>query len=67
MTLERFRVGRLVGTVQQIAEYAEEWSSLGVDTIICGLGAVPFQATTLDDAALLAEAFGRQGTVRHEG
>ena len=60
MTLDRWREGRLVGTVQQIAEYAEEWETLGVETIICGVGAVPFQATTLDDAELLAQAFARR-------
>ncbi len=67
MTLDRWRVGRLVGTVQQIAEYAEEWGSLGVETIMCGVGAVPFQATTLDDAAILAYALGRSAVTAVEG
>ena len=56
MTLERWRQGRLVGTVQQIREQAEEWGSLGIETIIACIGSVPFQATTLDDLELLGHA-----------
>ncbi len=56
MTLTEWRKGRLVGTVQQITEQAEEWVSLGVETIVCGVGAVPFQTTGLDDIASIAEA-----------
>jgi alkanesulfonate monooxygenase SsuD/methylene tetrahydromethanopterin reductase-like flavin-dependent oxidoreductase (luciferase family) len=56
MTLERWREGRLVGTVEQVREQAGEWADLGVETIIVGNGAVPFQMTDLDDIALLASA-----------
>ena len=56
MTLQRWRQGRLVGTVQQIREQAEEWGTLGIETIIVCAGAVPFQATTLEDVELLGSA-----------
>jgi probable F420-dependent oxidoreductase len=55
-TLEEWRVGRLVGTVEQVREQAAGWAALGVDTLILGPGAVPFSVTALDDVALLAEA-----------
>lgn len=54
--LDEWRVGRLVGTVDQIREQAAEWAGLGVDTIIVGPGAVPFAVTTVDDVELLAHA-----------
>lgn len=55
-TLASFRQGRLVGTVQEIREMVDQWESLGVEEIICGLGAVPFQASNLDDLEMVAEA-----------
>jgi alkanesulfonate monooxygenase SsuD/methylene tetrahydromethanopterin reductase-like flavin-dependent oxidoreductase (luciferase family) len=58
MTLEEWRVGRLVGTVAQVQEQAATWGSLGVETLILGVGAVPFHLGAPDDAALLAEALG---------
>ncbi len=42
MTLEEWRVGRLVGTVDQVQEQAATWADLGVETLILGVGAVPF-------------------------
>jgi alkanesulfonate monooxygenase SsuD/methylene tetrahydromethanopterin reductase-like flavin-dependent oxidoreductase (luciferase family) len=56
VTLDEWRVGRLVGTVDQIAEQAQEWASLGIETLVVGSGAVPFAATTLDDLELVAAA-----------
>ncbi|HEX5585822.1 MAG TPA: LLM class flavin-dependent oxidoreductase [Acidimicrobiia bacterium] len=56
MTLEQWRHGRLVGTVEQVREQVAHWSELGVDTIVAGVGAVPFAVTTADDVALLAHA-----------
>jgi hypothetical protein len=55
-TLEQWRVGRLVGTVEQIREQAATWDGLGVETLILGVGAVPFHVGAADDVALLAEA-----------
>ena len=42
MTLDEWRVGRLVGTVEQVREQAAAWAGLGVETLILGVGAVPF-------------------------
>lgn len=54
--LDTFRVGRLVGTVEQVREQVATWESLGVETLILGVGAVPFQVSAPDDVELLAEA-----------
>ena len=42
VTLEQWRRGRLVGTLEQIQEQAATWGDLGVETLILGVGAVPF-------------------------
>ena len=49
VTLEDWRVGRLVGTVAQVAEQAARWRELGVDELVVGLGAVPFSVTVPED------------------
>jgi alkanesulfonate monooxygenase SsuD/methylene tetrahydromethanopterin reductase-like flavin-dependent oxidoreductase (luciferase family) len=56
VTLDAWRKGRLVGTVEEVRDQAEEWGSLGIDTIIVGAGALPFQVGCIDDLSLLAEA-----------
>ena len=56
MTLAEWRVGRLVGTVEQVREQAAAWSELGVETLILGPGCVPFQMVALEDLDPLAEA-----------
>ena len=56
VTLEQWRVGRLVGTVEQVREQQAGWEALGVETLIVGPGAVPFQVGALDDVELLAAA-----------
>ena len=56
VTLDEWRVGRLVGTVEQVREQVAGWADLGVETVICGPGALPFQVAALDDVELLAEA-----------
>jgi alkanesulfonate monooxygenase SsuD/methylene tetrahydromethanopterin reductase-like flavin-dependent oxidoreductase (luciferase family) len=56
LDLDELRATRLVGTVDEIREQAARWESLGVDTLILGLGVVPFQFTTADDLELLAHA-----------
>jgi alkanesulfonate monooxygenase SsuD/methylene tetrahydromethanopterin reductase-like flavin-dependent oxidoreductase (luciferase family) len=58
VTLEQWRVGRLVGTVDQVREQAAGWAGLGVETLILGVGAVPFHVGAADDIDLLAEALG---------
>ena len=53
--LEKFRDGRLVGTADEVREQLATWESLGVETLIVGAGAVPFQIGALDDLELLLE------------
>jgi alkanesulfonate monooxygenase SsuD/methylene tetrahydromethanopterin reductase-like flavin-dependent oxidoreductase (luciferase family) len=53
--LADFRNGRLVGTVDEVREQIAAWEELGVDTLILGAGAVPFQISTPDDGELLLE------------
>jgi probable F420-dependent oxidoreductase len=55
-TLAEWREGRLVGTVEQVREQVAGWEALGVETVVVGLGAVPFAVTTLDDLKLVAHA-----------
>jgi alkanesulfonate monooxygenase SsuD/methylene tetrahydromethanopterin reductase-like flavin-dependent oxidoreductase (luciferase family) len=56
ITLEEWRDGRLVGTAEQVREQVEGWEALGVETLIVGLGAVPFAVTALDDLEAVAGA-----------
>jgi alkanesulfonate monooxygenase SsuD/methylene tetrahydromethanopterin reductase-like flavin-dependent oxidoreductase (luciferase family) len=58
MTLDEWRVGRLVGTAEEVREQAAAWEALGVETIMVGAGAVPFQVGDLDDVVALAEVLG---------
>ena len=53
-TLEDWRRGRLVGTVEEVREQAAAWAALGVDTLILSLGLLPFSVTVDDDLALAA-------------
>jgi len=55
-TLAEWRVGRLVGTVEQVREQAATWAGLGVETLILGVGAAPFHLGAADDVELLAHA-----------
>jgi alkanesulfonate monooxygenase SsuD/methylene tetrahydromethanopterin reductase-like flavin-dependent oxidoreductase (luciferase family) len=59
VSLEQWREGRLVGTVDQVREQAAGWEDLGVETLIGGFGAVPFAVTAVDDVEMLAEALRR--------
>lgn len=56
VSLDQWREGRLVGTVEQVGEQAETWARHGVETLIVGLGAVPFAVTALDDLEMVARA-----------
>lgn len=69
VTLDEWRVGRLVGTVDQVREQAEEWEALGVETLVVGLGALPFQVASLDDVEAIGEALVRlpAGTLEDPG
>jgi len=52
--LAEFRVGKLVGTVDELRDQVAEWEGLGIESLVLGVGAVPFQATSTDDVAMLA-------------
>ncbi len=56
VALSDWRKGRLVGTVEQVAEQVREWESLGVSSLVLTVGAVPFALASGDDAELLAHA-----------
>ena len=54
--LAGFRAGRLVGTVEEVREQVAGWEALGVETLIAGVGAVPFHVARRDDVELLGAA-----------
>jgi|SRR4051794_11447553 alkanesulfonate monooxygenase SsuD/methylene tetrahydromethanopterin reductase-like flavin-dependent oxidoreductase (luciferase family) len=54
--LATFRAGRLVGTVEEVREQVAGWEALGVETLIAGVGAVPFHVARPDDVELLGHA-----------
>ena len=56
VTLDDWKVGRLVGTAEQVAEQAAGWDDLGIETLIVCPGAVPFQVASHEDVDALAEA-----------
>ena len=56
VSLGDWRIGHLVGTVDEVREQAVIWESLGVESLILGVGAVPFAVTAPDDVELLATA-----------
>src|SRR5262249_13412037 len=55
--VDSYRVGRLGGTVEQVREQLGVWADLGVETVIAGTGAVPFQSGPPDGIELLAVAY----------
>jgi alkanesulfonate monooxygenase SsuD/methylene tetrahydromethanopterin reductase-like flavin-dependent oxidoreductase (luciferase family) len=63
VTLDDWRQGRLVGTVEQVRERVAEFASLGVETIILGAGAVPFHLGHPDDVEMLASGLGLDAPV----
>jgi alkanesulfonate monooxygenase SsuD/methylene tetrahydromethanopterin reductase-like flavin-dependent oxidoreductase (luciferase family) len=54
--LEQWRVGRLVGTPDQLAEQVAGWAALGVAELIVSAGPLPFSISALDDLEVLATA-----------
>jgi len=54
--LDQWRVGRLVGTVDEVRDQVREWRTLGVETLVLGVGAVPFQVGAPDDVELALHA-----------
>lgn len=56
MSLDEYRQGRLVGTVEQVGEQLGEWTDAGVTTLVVSLGALPFTVTGVDDLEMVASA-----------
>jgi alkanesulfonate monooxygenase SsuD/methylene tetrahydromethanopterin reductase-like flavin-dependent oxidoreductase (luciferase family) len=56
VSLDQWRRGRLVGTVDEVREQAQEWEALGIETLILGPGALPFQVGHIDDVEMLGRA-----------
>jgi alkanesulfonate monooxygenase SsuD/methylene tetrahydromethanopterin reductase-like flavin-dependent oxidoreductase (luciferase family) len=55
-SLADWRTGHLVGTIEQVRAQAAEWADVGVTTLICNPGAVPFGAIDADDLDMIAAA-----------
>ena len=55
-SLDRWRRGRLVGTVEQVREQLDEWAALGVDELIVSAAAIPFSLVSLEDVESIAAA-----------
>lgn len=49
-TLDEWRRGRLVGTVDDVGAQLDEWAGLGVSTIVASPGPFPFAVPGSDDA-----------------
>ena len=60
-TLAQWRQGRLVGTVDEVAEQVEGWEAAGVAELICTLGPLPFSLTGVEDLESLAGGTLRRG------
>ena len=56
LSLDDYRQGRLVGTVEQVAEQVAAWAAEGVASLILSLGALPFTVTSIDALELVAAA-----------
>jgi alkanesulfonate monooxygenase SsuD/methylene tetrahydromethanopterin reductase-like flavin-dependent oxidoreductase (luciferase family) len=52
--LAEFRAGKFVGTVDELRDQVGEWEGLGIDTLVLGVGVVPFHVTSLDDVEMFA-------------
>jgi alkanesulfonate monooxygenase SsuD/methylene tetrahydromethanopterin reductase-like flavin-dependent oxidoreductase (luciferase family) len=56
LSLDEWKAGRLVGTVEEVRAQVARWEALGVAVLIAGMGALPFSASDPDDLPLLASA-----------
>ncbi|MDP8937934.1 MAG: TIGR03619 family F420-dependent LLM class oxidoreductase [Actinomycetota bacterium] len=55
-TLDDWRRGGLVGTVDDVGEQLDAWAAIGVSTVVLSLGAVPFSVAADDDSETVAAA-----------
>ncbi|HEY3240127.1 MAG TPA: LLM class flavin-dependent oxidoreductase, partial [Acidimicrobiia bacterium] len=53
-SLAQWREGRLVGTVEEVAEQVAGWEAAGVAELICALGPLPFSLSDADDLNVAA-------------
>jgi probable F420-dependent oxidoreductase len=56
VSLEEWRQGRLVGTVEEVADQLGRWRELGVRSLVVSLSAVPFSIVEDDAVDLVAQA-----------
>jgi alkanesulfonate monooxygenase SsuD/methylene tetrahydromethanopterin reductase-like flavin-dependent oxidoreductase (luciferase family) len=56
VSLEEWRRGRLVGTVDEVAEQLDGWKALGVRSLIVSVAGIPFSVVSADDVDLVARA-----------
>ena len=61
VSLSDWRAGRLVGTLDEVAEQVAAWEALGVGELILGAGPLPFSVASVDDLEVLAAAAGLSG------
>jgi probable F420-dependent oxidoreductase len=56
VSLDEWRQGRLVGTVQEVGEQLARWQELGVGSLVVSVAAVPFAVVDDDAIDLVARA-----------
>jgi alkanesulfonate monooxygenase len=56
VTLDEWRRGRLVGTVDEVRDQVGAWAAVGVSTLVVTLGAIPFTAADESDIETVAAA-----------
>lgn len=59
VSLDDWRAGRLVGTVDEVADQVAQWRDLGVEQLILCVGPLPFSLTSTDDLDVAVEAVAR--------
>jgi len=62
---DEFKKARFAGTIDEVSDKLGQLAELGVEEVIVGLGAVPFQVSDLEEVEFVGEAFaGRSEVVR---
>jgi alkanesulfonate monooxygenase SsuD/methylene tetrahydromethanopterin reductase-like flavin-dependent oxidoreductase (luciferase family) len=56
-SLDEWRKGRLVGTVEEVREQLAGWEALGVEQLIACPGPLPFSVSGVDEVDLIGAAF----------
>jgi probable F420-dependent oxidoreductase len=56
LSLDDWRRGRLVGTVDEVREQVQAWAEEGVSELIVSAGPIPFSVVDDDDVAMIAAA-----------